>query len=189
MVRSRDKGVGNTPKDEMWFQWMQEHGGLTPIDPDEAGVPWPAMHQWDGDAEDEGSPWMIPPPHRSCSGKAYVRDADGNYIMDSSTPPKRIMRPCWNWPMKGAKVCLYHGGGIERVRRGAMDRLISALDATTGELIRLALSPETEDKVKVQALNSILDRTGLKGGVDISIETPGWQDMLKDIVAGKYDEE
>ncbi|HEX7041532.1 MAG TPA: hypothetical protein VF202_15555, partial [Trueperaceae bacterium] len=157
MVRSQKRGTGNSPKDEMWIEWMQQHGGLTPIDPDEAGLPWPAMQQWDGDADNEGNPWMVPPPHKSCRGKAYVRDADGNYIMDRNG--KRIMRPCWNWPMKGTTVCIYHGGGVEKVRKGAMERLIGALDYTTAELIRLALSKKTDDKVKIQAINSILDRT------------------------------
>lgn len=189
MVRSTTRGNGNSPKDEGWLQWMEENGGLEPIDPEEAGVPWPAMSQWSGNAEDEGNPWMVPPPHASCAGKAYIRDADGNYVMDSSTPPKRVMRPCWNWPMKGSTVCIKHGGGIERVRKGAMERLASALDATTGELIKLALSNETEDKVKIQAINSILDRTGLKGGIEIDIQTPGWQEALKDLFSGKYDDE
>lgn len=186
MVRSSSRGNGNSPKDEAFIEWMEDHGELTPIDPEELGVPWPAMTQWSGLAEDKGNPWMIPPPGKRCNGKAYVRDADGNYIMDSDNPPKRIMRPCYNWPMKGASVCIKHGGGIERVRRGAMERLIGALDATTGALIELALSPDTEDKVKIQAINSILDRTGLKGGVEIDVSVPGWQEALKDLFQGKY---
>jgi hypothetical protein len=183
MVRSGNRGSGNSPKDEAWMKWMAENGELKAIDPDEEGLPWPAMTEWSGLSEDEGSPWQIPPEHKSCSGKAYVRDADGNYIIDATKT--RIMRPCWNWPMKGAKVCIKHGGGIERVRRGAMERLASALDATTGELIRLALSEDTEDKVKIQAINSILDRTGLKGGVEIDVNVPGWQEALKELFAEK----
>jgi hypothetical protein len=179
MVRSANRGKGNSPKDEEFMEWMEEHGELKPIDPDEEGIPWPAMHEWSGDGKDEGNPWMIPPPGKRCRGKAYVRDADGNYIMDANKT--RVMRPCYNWPMKGGVVCIKHGGGIERVRKGAMERLASALDATTGELIRLALSEETEDKVKVQAINSILDRTGLKGGVEVDINVPGWQEALKSL--------
>lgn len=185
MVRSSDRGTGNSPKDENWIRWMEEHGGVLPIDPDEEGLAWPAMSMWSGNASDEGNPWMIPPPHKTCKGKAYVRDADGNYIIDANK--QRIMRPCWNWPMKGSTVCLFHGGGPERVRRKAMERLLSALDMTTAELVKLALNPDTEDKVKIQAINSILDRTGLRGGVEVDIQTPGWQDVLKNLFEGKAD--
>lgn len=179
MVRSSTRGNGNSAKDDAWIAWMKEHGDLKPIDPDEEGVPWPAMSQWSGDSEDEGNPWMAPPPNheRRCVGKAYVRDPDGNYIMDKNK--QRIMRPCWNWAMKGAKVCVKHGGGVERVRRGAMERLVSALDATTGELIKMALSDDVEDKVKVQAINSILDRAGVKGGIEVDVKVPGWQDAIR----------
>lgn len=185
MVRSSTRGSGNSPKDENWIAWMEEHGGLLPIDPDEEGLAWPAMSEWDGDANNEGNPWMIPPPHNSCRGKAYVRDGDGNYIIDKASKT-RIMRPCWNWPMKGSTVCLYHGGGPERVRKKAMERLLSGVDAATGELLKVALNPDTEDKVKVQAINSILDRAGLRGGVDITVDAvPEWQKMLKDMFDGK----
>jgi hypothetical protein len=164
---------------------MKENGELKAIDPDEEGVPWPAMSKWSGLAEDKGNPWQIPPPHAACAGKAYVRDVDGNYIMDSDDPPKRIMRPCWNWPMKGSTVCIKHGGGIERVRRGAMDRLVSALDVTTGRLIQLALDPGTEDKVRLGAINSIMDRAGVKGGVEVDLKVPGWQEALREMFAEK----
>lgn len=167
---------------------MEDNGYLEVVDPEELGVPWPAKLKW-SNPDDDGSPWKIPRPGKRCKGKAYVRDADGDYVLDAKN--KRIQRPCYSWPMIGTTVCTKHGGGIERVRRAAADRLISALDATSGELIKMALNMdsegnpglgEIEPKVQLQAVNSLMDRAGLRGGTDIHVaEDPAYLDVLQDV--------
>lgn len=178
MVRSSNTGVGNTKKDQAYIEWMELEGkGLEVIDPQEEGLPFAAKLMYAGDGDSDDSPWKIPPPGKRCNGRAYVRDEDGDYIVDKNR--NRIMRPCWNWPIRGGKVCLFHGGGVVRVRKAAIERMASALDAASGALIKIALNENEESKVRVQAINSIMDRVGVRGGVEVDLKDPGYLDVLK----------
>lgn len=179
MARRQETNKGNIPMDDGFIEWMQENEGLKVIDPGKEGLPFAAKLKWKGDRDSDDSPWKIPPPGKRCSGQAYVRDVDGDYIVDKNN--ERIMRPCWRWPMRGAKVCLVHGGGIERVKRSAVERLASSLDALTGALIRIGLDPDTPPKDRISAINSAMDRCGIKAGIAIDIQTPGYVDVLKDL--------
>lgn len=185
MARSTSRGVGNTPADEAYLEWMRlpENGGLEIIDLKEQAedIPFPAKHKWDGDSDDDDSPWKIPPPGRRCRGKAYVRDADGDYVLDRNNI--RLTRPCWRHPMKGMTVCLVHGGGVVRVRRSAIERMASSLDAITGALVKIALNEQVSDKDRISAINSIMDRVGVRGGVEVDLKDPGYLKVL----AGLFD--
>lgn len=183
MARSTTRGTGNTPADEAYIQWMElaENGGLEVLDlkAQEEELPFPAKIRWDGDNDDDDSPWKIPPPGRRCRGTAYVRDADGDYVVDRNNV--RLTRPCWRHPIKGATVCLAHGGGVARVRRAAIERLASSLDAVTGALIKIALNENAADKDRISAINSIMDRVGVRGGVEVDIKDPGYLKVLADL--------
>lgn len=183
MARSESRGVGNTPADAAYLEWMKlhENGGLEPIDikEQEEDIPFPAKVRWTGDDDDDDSPWKIPPPRKRCRGTAYVRDADGDYVLDRNN--KRITRPCWKWPMKGQVVCLTHGGGVVRVRRAAVERMASALDAATGALIKIALNENAADKDRIQAIKEIMDRVGVRGGIEVDIKDPGYLRVLADM--------
>lgn len=190
MARSTERGTGNTPADEAYVQWMSlpENGGLEIIDLKEQAedIPFPAKMRWSGDNDDD-SPWKLPPPGRRCRGTAYVRDADGDYIVDRNNV--RLTRPCWKHPIKGATVCLSHGGGVARVRRAAIERMASALDAITGALIKIALNEEASDKDRITAINSIMDRVGVRAGVEIDIKDPGYLKVLSDMFEQPDDQE
>lgn len=196
MARSTARGRGNQPHDEEFLDWMEDHGELEVVDPEELGVPFPAKLKWSR-VDDDGSPWKIPRPGNRCKGQAYVRDADGDYVLDAKN--NRIMRPCYAWALRGTSVCMKHGGGVERVRRAAMERLIGALDATSGELVKIALNLDAEGnqglgdiepKVQLQAINSLMDRSGLRGGSDVHIaEDPAYLDVLKDVWREKHAED
>ena len=178
MAKSTTRGKGNTPADDDFMEWMRHNGGLKAIDPDEEEIPFPAKHQWGGKADDD-SPWSIPPPGRRCNGRAFIRDDDGDYVVDKDNV--RVTRPCWKWPMKGGTVCLSHGGGVIRVKKAAVERMASALDAVTGALVKIALDEKVSAKDRVAAINSIMDRVGVRGGTEIDVKEPGYLDVLKNL--------
>lgn len=183
MARSSTRGRGDSPKDEAFVEWMEEQGQLEPIDPSADDIPFPAKMRWTGDNDEDDSPWKIPPPGRRCRGTAYVRDPDGDYILDAKN--NRVTRPCYNWPMKGMSVCLFHGGGVKRVKMKAVERLASALDAVTGALVKIAMDERVPAKDRISAINSIMDRVGVRGGMEVDIKDPGYLDVLKGLFEGK----
>lgn len=189
MARNQKTKKGNIPADDAFIEWMQERHALEVFDSkqEEHGLPFAAKLRFKGDRDDDDSPWKIPPPGKRCAGTAYVRDVDGDYIVDLNN--ERIMRPCYNWPMKGMKVCLYHGGGVKRVKKAAVERLVSALDAVSGALIKIALDENADPKVRVQAINSIMDRVGVRGGTEVDIKDPGYLDVLRDMFSRQKPEE
>lgn len=189
MARSQARGTGNTPADAAYIQWMEDQGTLEVIDlKDQAeDIPFPVKHRWEGDDDDDDSPWKIPPPGRRCRGTAYLRDADGDYIIDRNNV--RLTRPCWKHPMKGMTVCLTHGGGVTRVRKAAVERLASSLDMVTGALIKIALNEQAADKDRIQAIKEIMDRVGVRGGVEVDIKDPGYLRVLADLFEPEAEED
>jgi len=191
MARSQTRGVGNTPADAAYLKWMENegNGGLTIIDlkEQEEDIPFPAKIRWEGAEDDDDSPWKLPPSGRRCAGTAYLRDADGDYVLDRNNV--RLTRPCWKWPMKGTTVCLTHGGGVGRVRKAAIERMASALDAITGDLIKIALNEGAADKDRITAINSIMDRVGVRGGVEVDIKDPGYLKVLADLFENTNNDE
>lgn len=187
MARNQKTKKGNIPADDGFIEWMQEHQGLEVFDPtkEEEPLPFAAKMRWKGDRDDDDSPWKIPPPGKRCNGRAYVRDVDGDYIVDMNN--ERIMRPCYRWPMKGMTVCLYHGGGVQRVKKAAVERLASALDAASGALVKIALDENNAAKDRIKAIENIMDRVGVRGGTEVDINNPGYVDVLRDLFAKEVD--
>jgi hypothetical protein len=171
-------GTGNTRIDREFLAGALAAGELEAIDPDGPdALPFEAMVRYNGDPDVQGSPFFTPPEGQRCKGTAFVRDGTGSYIM--ATNGKRLRRPCNRWPVRGGTgVCLVHGGGTQKAIAMAKMRLLSAADAVTGSLIKIALDEKMEPKVRVAACNSILDRVGVKAGVDVSVEVKPWQDLL-----------
>lgn len=179
MARSAKRGVGNTSGDQGHLDWMEENGGLVEIDPEEEGLPFPAKLQWSGLVEDEGSPWQVPPPDKRCNGRAYVRDEDGDYVVDADG--RRIKRPCLCWPIRGGTVCLAHGGGRKAVIKNANERLLGAVDRATGQLIKIIEDQDTEDSDRIRAISQLLDRVGVRADAEIDTEQPGWKKVLAEL--------
>lgn len=171
-------GDGNTAIDREFLRKAMAAGQLEAIDPEGPdALPFEAMVRYNGDPDVQGSPYFIPPEGGRCKGTAFVRDGSGSYIM--ATNGKRLRRPCNRWPVKGgAGVCIVHGGGTSKALAMAKMRLLSAADAVTGSLIKIALDEKMEPKVRVAACNSILDRVGVKAGIDVTVEVKPWQDLL-----------
>lgn len=177
-VKVPENKPGNTKSDQAWLDAQVEAGLIEPVDPTDDDTPFGAMKRWTGQTGDVGAFWQLPPEDRRCTAKAKIRDAEGRVVIDSDNNP--VYRPCAGWAILGGKVCVRHGGGIERVRAAAQLRLAGAADRLIGELIAIALDAEEEGKTRVQAINSALDRAGIKTGTDVKVELPGWQKVLQD---------
>lgn len=83
---------------------------------------------------------------------------------------------CDRWSIRGATVCLSHGGALPNVKQHAAAvvetarmRLIDMTDEAVTVLGELTL-PGTSDAIRLKAATEILDRAGIKGGMDINIE-------------------
>jgi len=168
---------GNTKQDQDWLDQQMEAGLIEAVDPDDESTPFGSLLRWTGQTSDIGSNWQLPPEERRCNGRSKIRDGEGRFVIDSDNNP--LTRPCAMWSILGGKVCVRHGGGIERVRSAAQLRLAGAADRLIGELITIALDTAEDGKTRVNAINSALDRAGIKSGTEITLNAvPGWQQSL-----------
>jgi hypothetical protein len=176
MTRRKDGSPGNARIDR---EWMDQHAEeLVEVD----GLAFNARTQWSGLNKDYGTPWQIPPDDRKCTVTAYVRDYEGSYILDAKG--ERLRRPCTRWAIKGGIVCVDHGGGIEHVKAKALERLVLAADSAVGRLIELATDDTTPAAERIRAINSLLDRAGIQGGMSLEVGSKGFEKVLKTLVKG-----
>lgn len=183
------KEGGNTQPDQAWFEEVRAELH----DPDESQRPpqflYQVNYQWEG-TEDELNLEFFESFRkrafdRKCNGTAYVRDQTGMYIIDAEW--KRLTRPCLRVPGRGTNVCHVHGQQIPVVKAAAERALAEASEVVALRLIGLSDTAEDE-KVRLAAMNSVLDRAGIKGGVSVEVTTPGYQKVLERMF-GVEDEE
>lgn len=93
------------------------------------------------------------------------------------TTIKRDGERCRRWSIRGATNCVKHGGQIPNVREhaeavveSARLRLIGNTDRAVDVLEEL-MDPQTSAQVRLKAATEVLDRAGVRGGVDIHQET------------------
>lgn len=178
--------AGNTKGDAAFIDAEAAKGLIIAVDEDEEDVPFGVKKRWIGDPKDfqDFSYWVIPPEEFRCTAFARVRDEEGRHIADKDG--KVLLRPCLRPSIRGGTVCVQHGGGVESVRKAAQMRLISAADGLIGELIRIAMDPKVDAKARVQAINSALDRAGIKGTVDVKVDIPKYKEMLGELFSGEW---
>lgn len=168
---------GNTKIDQAWI--AAHASELTELGSEEE-VPFGVRYRWEGSAPSLAGEFLVGDDEEHvCAGRAFVRDAEGRKIVDITGA--LLTRPCAKTPIKGGIVCTAHGGLTPQSLASAKQRLMAASDAVVGRLIGLALSPQTLDADAIKAINSILDRAGIRAGVDIDLKTPEWQEMLKEM--------
>lgn len=172
----KDGSPGNTSIDQ---KFVREHEEEFTLIPDIDEVPFGARMQWSGKAADVGSMMMVPSPERKCIGRAFIRDEEGRRIIDADGLV--LTRPCNKWRMHGSLVCSHHGGLTDGGLAIAKRRLQESADSVVGKLIRIALGKKTIDGDAIKAINSILDRAGIRAGSDLQIDTPVWQEMLGEL--------
>lgn len=83
---------------------------------------------------------------------------------------------CGKWSLEGHDKCLVHGGNLPNVREAAAKkveaaklRLLGESDAAIDTLMEL-IEPGTAAQVRLGAAKEILDRAGIKGGADLTVE-------------------
>lgn len=83
---------------------------------------------------------------------------------------------CPKWSLRGATVCLSHGGHLPSVKEHAQAvveaarmRMIGLTDDAIDAIEDLVSNPQTQAAVRLKAATEILDRAGIKGAPDLAI--------------------
>lgn len=97
-------------------------------------------------------------------------------------------KPCGANPRRGQLVCVKHGGNHPAQIKSGKQRLLELVDPALAALHKVLADPNTEDAVKVRAALGILDRTGFRPGMDVTVHTSEWDAatdaMVRDMLAG-----
>lgn len=193
---------GNTIPDREWLKEVMAAGEINRITLDNKpkDVLDDVIYQWTGYAEDvpeEFFEWFRRSKKdgsevRKCNGASYVRDERGGYILDVEW--NRIRRPCLSWPARGATVCHAHGAKIPAVVAKAKRVLAEASEAVALRLVGLTYTKDEdgeaiEHKIRLAAANSVLDRAGIKGGLEIEVTVPGYKKIMNDMFGADTEED
>lgn len=191
---------GNGKADQAWIEEMTAAGELR--EPDLSQKPddyyWEPILQWTGLQEDVNPEFFEffrrnkRPDAQKCTGTAYIRDKRGGYVIDAEW--NRLTRQCIGNTGKGATVCHAHGSRIPVVKAAAIRRLAEASEMVAMRLIGLTGASDENNvfidhKDRISASNSVLDRVGIKGGVDVEVTVPGFQRVLQKMFAEDDDGE
>lgn len=84
---------------------------------------------------------------------------------------------CRRWSLRGATVCVVHGGQLPPVREkaeaiveSARMRLVQNTDKAVDVLEEL-MQPGTSENVRLKAATEVLDRSGVRGGYEVDTKT------------------
>lgn len=100
---------------------------------------------------------------------------------------KKDGQRCNRWSIRGATVCLVHGGSLPNVKQHAAAAVETArmrlIDLTDDAVTVLeSLTAEgTAPAIRLKAATEILDRAGIKGGMDIDVVVEHKIDASKSI--------
>lgn len=122
-----------------------------------------------------------------CKGKSVIRDARQQPILDADNA--RQYRPCDNWGANGTDFCQKHGGQLEPTIIAAKRRLLYGADDMVEILKRIAQDETVAPADRVRALNSYLDRAGIRAGMDVNVDAPKWQGVLGKLFGSPEDPE
>lgn len=120
----------------------------------------------------------VPPKNRNvrCTGKSVVRDHQNNPILDADNA--RQYKPCENWAANGTDRCMKHGGSFEPTVIAAKRILLYGASDMVEILRRIATDETAAHADRVRAINSYLDRAGIRAGMDVNVDAPKWQSVL-----------
>lgn len=68
-------------------------------------------------------------------------------------------------------MCQVHGGSAPQVRAAAKRRLLEAADEVAAILVRIAISEDTDERVRLQAIRDLLDRAGIMTPKTVEVVT------------------
>lgn len=110
-----------------------------------------------------------------------MRDDIGGQILDVDGEP--LKERCPNWAMLSAKLCVQHAKGSKAVMEQAREMISGAALALVGQLIKDALSEDLNHTPsdRIKAINSLLDRFGLRGGIEVGPDMPAWREIMDEL--------
>jgi hypothetical protein len=142
---------------------------------------WEGHLVWSGRSQDLLHPFQVPPDERRCLWTRQMRDDIGGQILDADRNP--LKERCPKWAMIGANICVEHAKGSKAVMEQAREMIAGAAPALVGQLIRDALNngenATASDRIK--AINSLLDRFGLRGGIEVGPDMPAWREIMDEL--------
>lgn len=106
-------------------------------------------------------------------GKAHRR---GDPILDFDNA--RQYRPCNGWGANGTEYCAAHGGSAPQTIAAAKRTLALSASDVAMALVQIANDTSVSPETRVKAQAQVLDRIGIRLGVDVSLEVPKWQKLM-----------
>lgn len=118
-----------------------------------------------------------------CKGRTLIRyehdtedNRKGDPILDEDGA--RCYRPCIAFGANGTDYCSVHGGSAPQTINAAKRTLALAAHNVADVLAAIAIDERVVPETRIKAIVQILDRVGVRAGVEISLDTPGWQKVL-----------
>lgn len=136
---------------------------------------------WSGRSEDLLHPYQVPTDERRCRHVRQMKDDLGQPILDVDLNP--LKERCPKWAMLGANICVKHAKGSKAVMDEAREMIAGAAPALVGQLIKDALddSHTSSASDRIKAINSLLDRFGLRGGIEVGPDMPAWREIMEEL--------
>jgi hypothetical protein len=137
--------------------------------------------------------------HRNrCKGRTVIRwehDFEDEKGRHRRGDPKldddyaRQYRPCQGWGANGTDYCAAHGGSAPQTIAAAKRTLALSANDVSQHLVQIANDERTPPETRVKAIAQVLDRIGIRLGVDISLEVPKWQKLMGRMFGSENGEE
>lgn len=183
--RGPKKTGGNRAPDIAWIQAVRDELVPANLSTKPAGFLYDVQWQWTGYADEVNPDFFAEWGRRSggvfCNGTSFIRDETGMYIVDPDWV--RLKRQCLRPPIKGGEVCYSHGGSVPVIKAAAQQRLDEAAEIVALRLLGLTGARDEENyrirpQDRIAAINSALDRAGIKGLNTVNVEVPGFKKVL-----------
>lgn len=119
-----------------------------------------------------------------CKGRTCIRhprdhkdpDMRGQPILDDDGA--RQYKPCEAWAANGTDYCSAHGGTTPAAINAAK-RTIALATPNAADVLKALMEDERiPAETRIKAAVQVLDRGGVRPGMDVSIDAPGWQKVL-----------
>lgn len=96
--------------------------------------------------------------------------------------------PCTRWSVMGTTVCYVHGAQLPVVKKAAAARVEAARLSFMGssaeafEVLESLMQPGVAEGIRLKAATEILDRAGLKAGMEVNVTLEHVGSPLEDIM-------
>lgn len=104
----------------------------------------------------------------------------------------RMGERCDRWSTIGSEKCVVHGAQLPNVKKAAEARKDAArlkllnITEDAADMVEYLMNYSSQDQIKLKAALEVLDRAGIKGGADITVDhqlTLAPSKMLEDKIA------